>query len=81
MFDFQIAYSIGVIWEGTDGLKKSYKDYKPKHYKYFSKAINWFRKNFLFSDYCSLQDLLIFNLIGSALGHIVGRTIRLTFGV
>ena len=79
VFDFQTAYSIGVIYEGTDGIKKSYKLYRPKHYKYFSKIINWVRKNFLFSNYLSLQDLLIFDLIGSACGHVFGRVIRLIF--
>jgi len=77
--DFQTAYSIGVVYEGWDGTKFHYSTYKEKYYKHFSKIKNWFRKNFLYSDYLSLQDLLIFNLIGSACGHIVGRILRLIF--
>ena len=79
IFDFQTAYSIGVVWEGTDGIKKSYKSFKYKYYKYFSKVINWVRQNFLYSDYLSLQDLLIWDLIGSACGHIFGKILKLIF--
>ena len=77
VFDFQIAYSIGVVYEGWDGTKPHYSKFK-------SKGIiirDWFVSNFCYSDYCSLQDLLIWDLMGSALGHIVGRIIRLIFGV
>lgn len=81
IFDFQTAYSVGVIYEGWDGTKKDCRIYKLKYYKYFMNLINWFRQNFLYSDRCSLQDLIIWDLMGSALGHIVGRILRLIFGV
>jgi len=77
IFDFQTAYSVGVIWEGTDGIKPHYTKFKPKGII----IRDWFVSNFLYSDYCSLQDLLIWDLMGSALGHIVGRILRLIFGV
>jgi len=75
IFDFQTAYSIGVAWEFGDGWKKNWK-YAPQG----KGLIDTFKREFLYSDHFSLQDLLIHDLCGAAIGHVVGRIIRLIFG-
>lgn len=76
VFDFQAAYAIGVVWEFGDGWKKNWK-YAPQG----KDIISTFRREFLFSDHFSLQDLLIHDLCGAAIGHILGRLIRIFMGI
>lgn len=77
IFDFQTAYSVGVAWEFGDGWKPNWKDFSPKGVI----IRDWFVSNFLYADGYSLQDLLVHDLCGAAIGHVVGRIIRLIFGV
>ena len=78
IWDFQTAYSIGIVWEFGDSWKPDGRLFRPSgNYPIW----NWLVSNFLYSDGYSLQDLLVHDLCGAALGHIVGRIIRLIFGV
>ena len=39
-------------------------------------SVNWFIKEFLYSDKFSLQDILIFNLSGAFLGTLLGTLLK-----
>jgi len=74
---FQDSYTCWVVYEFLDGFKPKWDMYKDKYYRFFSLEINWFRKEFLYSDLYSLQDLLIWNLCGAAIGHVIRMALRL----
>ena len=76
IYDFQTSIALGAAWEYGDGWKPWYTEYKPTgHYLW-----DLFRENCLYSDKFSLQDLLIHDLCGAAIGHVM-RMILLGFGV
>jgi len=62
------AYLIGLLWEIGDGFKPYYYKYSPISN---SKIIEFLRKELLFSDKFSLQDILVWNVLGCALGMLV----------
>lgn len=70
-FGFVNSYSIWVLWEFGDGWKPNWHEYKDKDYGIFSKLVNLFRKECLFADKFSLQDLLVHDLCGAAIGHVI----------
>lgn len=72
IFDFQTAYAVGVVWEFGDGFKKSWKE-APQG----KDLISTFKREFLYSDHYSLQDLLVHDLAGAAIGHLIGVVLRL----
>jgi len=75
-FGFWISYGFWFLWEITDGYKRWYysASYEIRTSKFPS--VNWFKKEFLYSDKFSLQDILIFNLSGAFLGTLLGTLLK-----
>lgn len=70
-FGFWVAWGIGTLWEIGDGFKPWYwqapphiRNARPKHFW------NWLKKEFCYSDKFSLQDWLIWDLLGACSGAI-----------
>jgi len=80
LFGFWISYGLFFLHEITDGYKKWYysASYEIRNSKFPS--LNWFKKEFLYSDKFSLQDILIFNLSGAFLGTLFGTLLKYLFG-
>ena len=74
---YLLTYFIWVLWEIGDGFKPSYLEFKPA--PGYSKAFNWMRENFLYSNDFSLQDFLIWNPFGLILGVILYLIYTLIF--
>jgi len=70
LFGFWWSYGLWFLWEIFDGYKRWY--YAAPYEMRISKfpSLNWFRKEFLYSDKFSLQDFLIWNLSGALLGTL-----------
>ena len=77
LIGFAGSYSLWVLWEFMDAWKPLWNTYKDKDYGVFSKPINYFRKECLYADGFSLQDLLIHDLCGASIGHVI----RMMLGV
>ena len=80
LFGFWISYGLFFLHEITDGYKKWYyaASYNIRTSKFPS--INWFKKEFLYSDKFSLQDFLIWNLSGAFLGTLFGTLLKYLIG-
>ena len=66
IYNWYIGYGLWFLWEITDGFKPWF--YKFKYNDNQTKFINYFRQNLFYSDKFSLQDIFIWNLIGSLIG-------------
>ena len=79
-FGFWISYGFWFLLEIFDGCKKWYyaAPYKIRISKFPS--VNWFKKEFLYSDKFSLQDFLIWNLSGAFLGTLFGTLLKYLIG-
>lgn len=64
-----IVYTIGLVWEIGDGFKPWYYDFSYDRRKW--PLINFLIKNILYSNKFSLQDILIWNMIGTLIGYVV----------
>ena len=75
-FGFWWSYGLWFLYEIFDGFKPWYysASYKVRTSKFPS--INWFKKEFLYSDKFSLQDFLIWNLSGALLGTLFGTLLK-----
>ena len=73
LYGFFWSYGLWFLYEIFDGFKPWYysASYEIKTAKFPS--INWFKKEFLYSDKFSLQDFLIWNLSGAFLGTLFGN--------
>jgi len=60
-----ISYIPWFIWEIGDGFKPWYWSFSP--YPTQSNLINYLRKNLLYSDKFSLQDVIVWDLVGALL--------------
>ena len=69
LFGFWWSYGVGCVWEIWNGFCKWHYQapYETRCAKFPS--VNWFKKEFLYSDKFSIQDL-IWNFIGAFLGAI-----------
>ena len=76
LFGFWWSYGLWLLYEIFDGYKRWYyaAPYKIRISKFPS--INWFKKEFLYSDKFSLQDFLIWNLSGALLGTLLGTLLK-----
>lgn len=71
LFGFWWSYAFWSAWEIWDGFKPwNYQAPLKIKYAAFPSA-NWFRKELLYSDKFSLQDILIWNLSGALLGSLL----------
>ena len=75
-FGFWISYGLFFLHEIFDGFKPWYYSapYEIRTSKFPS--VNWFKKEFLYSDKFSLQDFLIWNLSGAFLGTLFGTLLK-----
>jgi len=74
---FLVAYIAFLTWELGDGFKPWYYDYKDK--ASLPAWLNWIRKEFLYSDKFSLQDVLVWDLAGAAIGGVLATIIAVGF--
>ena len=75
-FGFWWSYGLWFLYEIFDGFKPWYysASYEIRTSKFPS--LNWFKKEFLYSDKFSLQDFLIWNLSGAFLGTLFGTLLK-----
>ena len=80
LFGFWWSYGLWFLYEIFDGYKPWY--YSAPYEVRISKfpSLNWFKKEFLYSDKFSLQDILIFNLSGAFLGTLFGTLLKYLIG-
>jgi len=65
---FIVSYGLWIAWEIGDGFKPWWYTFKNK---YGGDWRDWLRKELLYSDKFSLQDVLVWNLSGSFCGSII----------
>ena len=65
---FIVAYGSFFAWEIGDGFKPWYYKFVPRHGGNWQ---DWLRQELLYSDKFSLQDILIWNLLGSVSGSLL----------
>ena len=80
LFGFWWSYGFWFLLEIFDGYKRWY--YAAPYEVRISKfpSVNWFKKEFLYSDKFSLQDILIWNLSGALSGTLFGTLLKYLFG-
>ena len=76
LYGFFWSYGLWFLYEIFDGFKPWYYSapYKIRTSKFPS--VNWFKKEFLYSDKFSLQDILIWNLSGALSGTLFGTLLK-----
>ena len=63
------AWIIGILWDVGDGFKPWF--YVFRHRDDRPAWLNWVRQNFFYSDKFSLQDVLVWDLIGCIIGIFI----------
>jgi len=66
---FIVSYGLFFIWEVGDGFKPWSSDYRILWN--LPMWVNWLRKELLYSNKFSLEDIFIWNLGGSAVGSLI----------
>lgn len=76
---FAVAYAIGLLWEIGDGFKPWYYDAPGRIKKAKIFTMDWLKREMLYSNKFSLQDIFIWNLLGAMWGEAVNCIIRILF--
>jgi len=64
--NFFLSYGIWILWEIGDGCKPWFTEFKYNSNQ--PKWLNWFRENALYADGFSLQDAVVWDLMGAIIG-------------
>ena len=68
LWSFWGAWGIGIAWDIGDGFKERYYNAPDEVKQAKFPSWNWFIKEFWYSNKCSLQDILVWDLGGCAFG-------------